>query len=262
MEGIGISIISITFLILLLVIGMVLLFFISGKQKMQQRMELIETRLAFEQELRQVEAEVSEQILKQLGRELHDNIGQKISALGMGMEKICLDVPAVSDKMASLKVYLDTTQEDLRLLRKGLDHEHLMQQGIIKSISQEVERIQRLQLLRIHWEAPQEPVPLNRNEQLVLFRMFQEIIQNSLKHAQAKNIYIKFSIKEKTIRLCIRDDGRGFDLDNTLSQPSGAGLKNMKERSMLIHLKLQIKTAPGKGCEICIHNIQENEDQE
>src|SRR5580704_8365266 len=87
------AIVSITLLMLFLVAAIILVIFISGKQRLKQQMELAENKLTFEKELRQVETEVSEQILGQLAQELHDNIGQMLTAVHIHLENQMIDHP-------------------------------------------------------------------------------------------------------------------------------------------------------------------------
>ena len=80
------AIVSSTLLILLLIAIVILVFFISGKQRVKQEMEMNKAKLLFEQELRQVETEVTEHVMSQFAQELHDNIGQLHTAMHIQIE--------------------------------------------------------------------------------------------------------------------------------------------------------------------------------
>src|SRR3954463_10510458 len=100
------AVIFITLLILLLAAGLVLTFFIAGRQRIRQEMAMTEARLAFEKEIRQVEAEVSEHMMTQFAQELHDNIGQRLTALHIQVENQKLDHPQLADSFKPVENYL------------------------------------------------------------------------------------------------------------------------------------------------------------
>ena len=85
MDDILVTFITVTLLILLLVAGIFITLIISSRERLQQQMALADARLAFERELRSVETEVTESMMSQFARELHDNIGQMLTALHIQM---------------------------------------------------------------------------------------------------------------------------------------------------------------------------------
>ena len=85
MDDILVTFITVTLLILLLVAGIFITLIISSRERLQQQMALADARLAFERELRSVETEVAESMMSQFARELHDNIGQMLTALHIQM---------------------------------------------------------------------------------------------------------------------------------------------------------------------------------
>src|SRR3954467_9592940 len=96
-EELYLSIISITLLVVLLLAGIVITFFISGRRQIKQQVVLAETKLAFEKELRSVEAEVTESIMSHFAQELHDNIGQLLTGLHLQLENHKLDHPQMAE---------------------------------------------------------------------------------------------------------------------------------------------------------------------
>src|SRR5258706_8107213 len=92
-EEVVLAVISTTLLVLLLIAGIVIAFFITGIQKSKQKIELAETKLVFEKDLRTVETEVTESIMGQFAQELHDNIGHLLTALHIQVENQKLDYP-------------------------------------------------------------------------------------------------------------------------------------------------------------------------
>jgi signal transduction histidine kinase len=88
-----------------------------------------------------------------------------------------------------------------------------------------------------------------------LFRVIQEAATNIVRHAHAKNVTISLRFNKRSIRVHIRDDGRGFDVEEAIrskDRPRGLGLLGMKERAELMHGTLSMHSHPGGGTEIDI----------
>ncbi len=245
-EDIFLAVVSTTLLILLLIAGIVLAFFISGRQRVKQQMELINTRLAFERELRQVETEVSEHIMSQFAQELHDNIGQLLTATHIQIENQKLDHPDLSEGFKPIEIYLGEVTQQLRLLSRTLNHDYLGHIGLAAALLMEVERIRALKRFDVHWQATGSVSELEKNQELMVFRIFQEISQNALRHSGAKNLYVLLR-SENGFELQVRDDGAGFDKEQVLHSAKASGLRNIIKRATLAGMQLEVETGVGKG---------------
>jgi len=133
----------------------------------------------------------------------------------------------------------------VRNLCKSLNSELMDGYGLINILQQEVIRLQQLKKYTIHWEYDVEPV-LNKDQKVIAFRIFQEILNNIMKHAGGKYIYINLYGKNG-FKMVVRDDGKGFDLDEKLKSGGGSGLKNMLKRAELANLKCHINPVINKG---------------
>lgn len=247
MNDIILSIIAVTLLILLLIAGIVITFFISGRQRLRQEKQLTETKLAFEKELRQVETEVSEHILNQFAGELHDNIGQLLTAMHIEIENGKLDYPDHPEVYKLLEVYLGEVSQQLRLLSKTYNNDFLAHNGLIQSIQLEVNRLNHLKRFKVHLEIETGNTILKKEEELMVFRIIQEILQNALKHAGAKQVIIRVKSDPELFRVEISDDGKGFDYDQMKDQSKGSGLRNIFKRAALANLECTIETKIGGG---------------
>ncbi len=98
---------------------------------------------------------------------------------------------------------------------------------------------------------------LQQNE-MVLFRIVQESLNNILKHSKAKNIHIEMHYGHELFKLAINDDGEGFDALQLDATQTGIGLNNMKNRASLIGALFSIESAPGKGTNVFIQLPQSN----
>lgn len=247
MNDIILSIVAATLLILLLIAGIVITFFMTNRQRMRQEYELTETKLAFEQELRRVEAEVSEHVMSQFSNELHDNIGQLLTAMHIEIENRKLDSPDDRESFKPLEIYLGEVTQQLRLLSKTLNNDFIAYSGLLATIQLEVDRLNKLKRFDTKLVSDVKGTPLKSEQELMIFRIFQEIIQNMMKHAEAKEVVVTLNSNTEQFELQIRDDGKGFDYEAALNQNKGSGLRNILKRTALAQLECTVHTKIGAG---------------
>ncbi len=244
-NDIALTVVVTTLLILLLIAGVVITIFLANRRHVHQQVQMTKMELNYERELRNVEHEVQEQVLTNIARELHDDIGQLLTYLRIQLENEKLDMPVLGEKL----VPVDNTLSDIilrvRMLSKSLNSDMLENGGLQNAIRQEAERLRHLRNYNIHLETDDAEPVLDKNQRVMIFRIFQEILNNMLKHAEARNIYIVMSGKG-TFKLMVSDDGKGFEVPEKQSG-SGSGLVNIMKRAKLANLELNIDTAPGKG---------------
>ena len=241
------AIITTTLVVLLLLFGIVLTFFISSRQRLKQEMAFAQTKLAFERELRTVETEVTESILTQFAQELHDNIGQLLTALHIQVENQKLDHPQIAESFKPAEIYISEISQQLRLLSRTLNNDFIGQSGLSNAIQLEVNRLNALRRLKVHYKTPEGGSTLERNQELMVFRIFQEIAQNALRHANANNLYVNLEYTGQKFRLEVRDDGKGFDHGQVAGSGRSSGLRNMANRAALAGLAFRIESSPGNG---------------
>src|ERR1700722_6618612 len=172
------SIFSITLLMVLLILGIIFIIFLSNRRRLKQEMQMAEDKLNYEKELRQVETDVSEQILARLGAELHDNVGQLLSAVKIHVENQKVDHPELSEGFKPAETYLSEAHEQVRMLSRTLNNEYIGRVGLITAMDVEIGRIKTLRKFEVHWQPVVGGSNLDKNQELMVFRIFQEIVQN------------------------------------------------------------------------------------
>ena len=245
MNDIILSIVAVTLLILLLIAGIALTFFMANRQRMRQEQILTETKLSFERELRIVETEVSEHIMGQFARELHDNIGNSLWAVNIEIENKKLDYPENKEGYKTIQVYLDEVSRQLRLLSRTLNNDFIGNSGLLVAIQLEVDRLNTLRRFTVQLDDDSGVVSLEKDQELMVFRILQEITQNALKHSGAKQVTI--SVKSDPFELLVNDDGKGFDYETIVNSNKASGLRNILKRAQLARLNCTIHTKPGEG---------------
>ena len=246
-QDIVLAIVCSTLLILLLVAVVIIVFFISGRQKLKQEMEMEQAKLAFEKELRQVEAEVSEEVKAQFAQELHDNIGQLLTAIHIQIENQKLDQPELAEKYKPVEIYLKDVTQQLRLLSRTMNGDYLNHIGLPAALQLEAERLDALNRFKVHLQSADRTSNLSKGQELIVFRIFQEIAQNALRHSEAKNFYIELNTAGTGFEMKIKDDGKGFDLEETLHSQKASGLRNILKRAKMAGFECNMSTSKGRG---------------
>ncbi len=236
-----------TLLLLLLVAGIFISIYIAGKHRMQQEIKITQMELSFEKEMRQTENEVSEHMMEQFAQELHDNIGHLLTCMRITIENKKMDNPDNVDSYEPIEGYLDEASEQIKLLSRSLNTEYVKNTGLYDIVQLEVKRINDLKRQTIHLKGELEQLQFGKDVELLVFRMFQEMMNNSIKHSRAKNIYINLA-SENGFMMEVYDDGKGFDLEKTLNSPRASGLKNIIKRAKMAGMDCKIASSAGNGC--------------
>lgn len=207
----------------------------------------------FDQELLQTQIEIQEQTLKTISEEIHDNIGQVLSLAKLNLNT----VGKISDHHLQLKI--DNTKElvskainDLRDLSRSLHGDKMTDTGLEEAISNELKILQNTGQYDTHLNISGKTYALGAQKEMVLYRIVQEALHNSVKHAKAKNFNVQMDFQPGVFSLSIKDDGKGFNPDELDASKTGIGLKNMQSRANLIGGKLTLNSKPGKGTAISI----------
>jgi signal transduction histidine kinase len=196
---------------------------------------------------------VQEQVMTNLGRELHDNIGQLLRVALMQVDQQKLVNPGSGTLLQSASETLTNTIEEVRRLSKSLNSDLLEVQGLVNTVQNEVNRLQQLGKYQVTFKSDKEPA-LNKDQKVIVFRIFQEMLNNIMKHSSARNIDITVTAIGN-FKMVVGDDGKGFDLDQMMRSAKGSGLKNMIKRAELAKMTCTIDTAINKGTIFTLQQI-------
>ena len=163
-KDIVLAVVCTTMLILLLIAVILIVFIVSGKQRAKQQMLLSETKLNFERELRKVETEVSEEVMGKFAQELHDNIGQLLTAMHIQIENQKIDHPDMTEGFKPIELYLSEVTQQLRTLSRTLNNDYIGHIGLLSAIQLETERLKSLRKFQVHWQTTSGVSNLNKNQ--------------------------------------------------------------------------------------------------
>lgn len=228
-------------------------------QRRQHRHEKELTRMKdqYEQEVLRSQLEIQEETFKMIGQELHDNIGQVLSVvkLSLSMLPISKDHEAYEPIFTSRQI-LSKAAQDLSDLTKSMHNDRIAQIGLVEAIRHEVENMRKSGVLKVEFETEGSEYHFDGQKSTFLFRMFQEMLNNTLKHSKASQLDVRLLFSDDNkFTLILADNGVGFDVEakrNSVSSSSGVGLKSIFNRAKLIGADLDMKSIPGKGTTVTI----------
>jgi PAS domain S-box-containing protein len=193
---------------------------------------------------------IQEEERRHLARELHDEIGQTLTAAMINLKIIAPGVPAqVIGRLDDSIQLLDRLVRQVRQLSLDLRPPLLDELGLVPTLRWLVDQQAQRAGLRVTFAANVNGVELDPDTQTACFRVAQEAITNIIRHAGAKNITVKLRCGVKRLTLSVRDDGKGFD-PTAMQERVTLGLVSMKERASLVRGGLDIHSKPGRGTEI------------
>ena len=242
-----------------LLLFVVIILFIYQKRQHTHERELVELKEEYDQELLRSQLEIQEKTLTTIGQELHDNIGQLLSVVKLSMSNLAIDSSHQAYAgIQSTKEILNKAIVDVSNLSKSLHSDRISHIGLRRAIEFEVETIRKTGLVGIDLTTGgvENEERLDAQKSIFLFRMFQEVLNNALKHSKAThiNIGILFST-DNNFTLSIKDNGVGFNVAEKQNKPSssgGVGLKSMINRAKLIGAKFLINSIAGSGTTVTI----------
>lgn len=205
-------------------------------------------RIARDAFRRVVEAQELER--RRLARELHDETGQALTSILLGLKSLedAVSSDEARGSVASLRELVVATLQDVRRLAVELRPKVLDDFGLVPALERLTESFGEQTEIDVRFETALGGERLPADVETALYRIVQEALTNVVKHAHARSVSIVLARKPDTVALVIEDDGRGFDPATT--REGGFGLEGMRERVGLLDGKLQVESGAAAGTTI------------
>jgi signal transduction histidine kinase len=199
--------------------------------------------------------EVREEERVKLSRELHDTLGQHLTAFALRFEVLCMDsrvlaktpgLAALHEKIIGLAPLVEGLIERTQTICAALRPSVLDELGLVSAIEWLVDNTVRSSGLAITKSLPAEDVDMERGIALALFRIVQESLSNVIRHAQATQAEVRFQLSGNAWELEVQDNGRGFATKSRLGAEA-LGLLDMRERAAAFGGTVDFLSVPGQG---------------
>ncbi len=189
---------------------------------------------------------------QRLARELHDETGQALTSILLGLKRVedATSASEASEAAGELRDLVVTTLQDVRRLAVELRPKALDDFGLVSALERLVETFHEQTGIEVDLEPRLGEDRLPFDVETTLYRITQEALTNVVKHAQAKHVSIVLTRRDGSVSAVIEDDGRGFS--SVSSNEDGLGLLGMRERISLVGGRLDVESSPGSGTTLSI----------
>lgn len=224
-----------------------LLFFVITRRKQVRQKEFIRyLEGSLEASIRSQEAEA-----QRIAADLHEDIGSLLSATRMSFSLVTRYLDNCPESLQSAeqtKRLLEEAVKNVRRITKEIQPPALEKLGLVVVLQELVEKVQHAHPeVLIDLECRGEEYRLDRSVEFILFRVAQELLQNSLKHADASRIELLLLYQPKRVFFTLSDNGMGFDWPKVQQQTTPLGLKNIESRLSVVGGHVVFETSPGQG---------------
>lgn len=196
---------------------------------------------------------VQESERRSLSRELHDEVGQSLSALLLGIGNVAAILPPETNleattQLQDLRRLAERTVATVRDMSLLLRPSMLDDLGLIPALQWQAREVSRTKNLNVQIHSDPLPEDLPDEYRTCIYRVFQEALRNSVRHARAKNVRANLKCSGETLQLVVQDDGQGFAPE----QEKGVGLLGMEERVGYLRGSFRIESRAGAGTTILV----------
>jgi signal transduction histidine kinase len=232
----------------MLVLALAIVFFVIYYQKRMLESRLNQQRIEteYQQKMMLASLESQENERRRVAGDLHDSIGAMLSTIRMSLSTMMRQETVNAESVSQAKQMLDDTIDSVRRISRDLMPATLEKFGISYALKEMCEQYTTVSGIGIKFSEMGEPIALNKNSEIMIFRITQEFINNSIKHSKAKSIVTDLQWSNELL-VSISDDGVGFDIQQIKNSVKGLGLFNMENRASMLGANLTFSSTVGNG---------------
>lgn len=197
--------------------------------------------------------DAQEQERKRVAQDLHDGLGQLLSTARLNVS--ALEDSLDPDDSESDKIWqnalnlIDESVQEVRNVSHNMMPSALIRLGLVAALREQIAKINRAGKISVKLDVEGMETRLDEAVEITLYRVVQEVMNNAIKHSNAKEIVVRIARTQGKLEVSIKDDGRGLDLQ-LIKQSSGIGWKNIYSRVELINGVIDMNSTPGAGTNV------------
>jgi signal transduction histidine kinase len=221
-------------------------------KKRENQARLVQQEILHQKEILSTEVEIQSQTMQHIGREIHDNVGQKLTLASLYTQQLAYEnkTPEINEKIENIGDIINQSLAELRHLSKSLTDKTIENGNISDLLRQEFAKIEDLKKYKLNLAIDLDKLTLSYKTKSVIVRVTQEFLQNSMKYANCKTLSISATKEGDHLKIILADDGVGFDI--TTLKDKGIGLVNMKKRIELIGGRYLLESKEGDGTKLTV----------
>ena len=243
-------------LLLLLALVVIIFYFLRYRSRQQHQRVLQAQKIRMREVQMKAVIDSQEQERKRFATDLHDGMGQLISALQLNIRAIN-EKPKDAEQQNALyensTQLLDDIHTEIRNIAFNLMPQTLMREGLVPAVQELLQRINRTGQIKVHLSEADMAVDFPDVVAVSLYRIIQELLSNLVKYSQATTVYLNLMGHDDELVITLEDDGMGFDLAKFQAGP-GNGWRNIQTRLNLLKGSIEFDTQEGrKGTSVMVH---------
>lgn len=222
------------------------------KEKELQKQKIVELEKQQQMVAMQSVLKGQEEERSRLARDLHDGVGGLLSGVKLSMSNMKGNVFLSEENAHSFNnviLQLDQSMAELRRVSHNMMPEALVKYGLKETLENYCENLNLSGKIKVQLQIYNLEKRMDQNTEIVIYRIIQELLNNVIKHADAKKVLIQLSREQDRFNLTVEDDGKGFNLNE---KTYGSGLENIKARTSYLNGNIEILSKPGEGTSINI----------
>lgn len=238
--------IYIAVIIAAIVLGFVIAYFFYSSLKQHKKVRKMERQNA------NAQITVLEKDRSRIATDLHDDLTPMLAAVRMNISTLQPSNKKEEAVLLTTSATLDDIAHRMRTIAFDLMPTTLQYKGLVDAIQEFVNYVSRSNTIQIRFTGPDKKLDLDAQTTIHIYRIVQEIIHNTIKHAKARELIIRLKKRSGYLILATKDNGVGFDHKEQLNNSKGLGLKSLMNRVYLLQAEFLIDSKPGKGTSITI----------
>jgi signal transduction histidine kinase len=233
--------------------GAVLFFFVMYQKRiLKKELEINRIKTEQQKEILKNTVHAQEKERKRIAQDLHDEVGAMLSVVKLNVARF--EKKSENKEIQSLAIetknYLNDVIGRVRRISRDLMPPSLEKLGLYYAIEELAGRVNDSGQMQLDFRKTGEPYRFDVKKELAIFRIVQELVNNSIKHAKASRIKITMRFGTNGLGLTFADDGVGFNMEKMVK--TGLGIRNLESRSQIIGAQYRMKSAPGRGTTVVL----------
>jgi signal transduction histidine kinase len=225
---------------ILIILGFVLFSVVLLKEKQYLIMQAkMEADISFKKEVLSAQIESCKNTIDELALEIHDNLGQGLSVVKLYLSMISKESVEMRHRSDASMNLVDEMMHYVRNVKQFSSSDFFNQNGLFQSIERILLQISDVSSIKTEFKVCGRYPTICDSVQYVLFRIFQEAVNNAIKHSRCQNLLVSLIVEQDSVVMSVDDDGVGFDLMN-VDFSNSSGLRSMKKRAELCGGELSI----------------------
>jgi two-component system, NarL family, sensor kinase len=197
---------------------------------------------------------VQDEERRRISRDLHDDVNQRLGAIGLQLDSLCRDFPdspaAVRRQIRTIRRHVSELSDDVRQLAYRFHQTTVDDLGLVVALQRYINDFVKRTGIKARFAKPRSNTPIPLRLATCLYRIAQESLGNVGLHAKASQVIVELAVTSETLCLTVRDNGVGMDLEEIRRRTTGLGMLSMQERVRLLNGSLEWHSTTGEGTEV------------